>query len=523
MRILPKKNFINSHFFSLIVIVIFSISINFNYSKFGVFPIDTFLHFDSAYRILNNEYPVRDFWIVSGILVDFLQSIFFIIFGVNWFAYIFHSSFFNAMISLLTYYFLVSFNISVIRALIYTLCFSTMAYTVSGTPFVDHHAVLFSLASIYLIILNFKNKNKYFWYFIVLFFYLSFFSKQVPVTYILISVGTFVSYILIKEKKIEEIKIILFSTFVFLFLSLFSLSSLNIELKDFYLQYIQYPKTIGDERLINFDLSFQSFFNKYKFIILPIILIFLIKIKQSKNKNIRLNTTDTKNLLIFFLYSLSLILHQILTKNQIFIYFLIPVFFALAEYELKIVKFKYNNFISIMMLLIVILITIKYHVRYNENRKFHELENVNFKFSLQAQEIDKSLKGLFWINPHFDGTVSEEVELIKKAKTFLDSVDGEIMLITHYLFLDSITKKKLNYPNRTFTYDGASMPGIKNNFKKKYKEFFIQKIKEQNIKGVYFFKHEKIPEKIITDNLNKKCYSLSANNLFNIYNIKCLY
>ena len=40
----------------------------------------------------------------------------------------------------------------------------------------------------------------------------------------------------------------------------------------------------------------------------------------------------------------------------------------------------------------------------------------------------------------------------------LEEEKNEIMLISHYLFLDSITEKNLNYPNRSFTIDGASMP-----------------------------------------------------------------
>ena len=73
----------------VVFVIIFAFLINWNYSKYGVYPIDSFLHYDSAYRILNGEYPIRDYWIVSGILVDFLQAFFFKIFGVNWYAYIF--------------------------------------------------------------------------------------------------------------------------------------------------------------------------------------------------------------------------------------------------------------------------------------------------------------------------------------------------------------------------------------------------------------------------------------------------
>ena len=69
--IILKKNF--SY---IIIISLFSFFINFYYSRLGSFPIDTFLHYDSASRILKGELPVRDYWIVSGLIVDFIQSLF---------------------------------------------------------------------------------------------------------------------------------------------------------------------------------------------------------------------------------------------------------------------------------------------------------------------------------------------------------------------------------------------------------------------------------------------------------------
>ena len=102
MSIFNYKKIINHTY--IILIVLFSFLINWHYSKYGVFPIDSFLHYDSAYRILNGEYPIKDFWVVSGVFVDFLQALFFKILGVNWHSYILHSSLINILISKLTDY-----------------------------------------------------------------------------------------------------------------------------------------------------------------------------------------------------------------------------------------------------------------------------------------------------------------------------------------------------------------------------------------------------------------------------------
>ena len=180
---LTKIKILNTSFFYLIILSVFSFLINFYYSRLGSFPIDTFLHYDSASRILKGELPVRDYWIVSGLTVDFIQSIFFKIFGVNWFAYTIHSSLFNSLISAIVYVFFLKLEISKIKSFIYALSFATLSYTISGTPFVDLHATYFLLISTLLISCNLSSSQTYIWPTIIFLFFLSFLSKQVPAAY----------------------------------------------------------------------------------------------------------------------------------------------------------------------------------------------------------------------------------------------------------------------------------------------------------------------------------------------------
>ena len=201
MTILPIKKLFDTHFFYTVIIILFSFSINFYYSKLGVFPIDTFLHYDSAYRILENEIPFRDYWIVSGLVVDVIQSIFFKLFGTNWFAYILHSSIFNCLVALFTYFFLIELKLNKFKATFYTFSFAILAYTISGTPFVDHHAAFFLLIATFLIIKNLKLQRNYLWVLIVFLFFLSFLSKQVPVTYASLLYTVILFYYLIKKKR----------------------------------------------------------------------------------------------------------------------------------------------------------------------------------------------------------------------------------------------------------------------------------------------------------------------------------
>ena len=71
----------------LFFLIIFSFFIPFYYGNKGIFPIDTLGFFDSSYNILLGRHPIKDFWIFSGVFVDYLQALFFKIFGLSWSSY----------------------------------------------------------------------------------------------------------------------------------------------------------------------------------------------------------------------------------------------------------------------------------------------------------------------------------------------------------------------------------------------------------------------------------------------------
>ena len=166
-------------------------------------------------------------------------------------------------------------------------------------------------------------------------------------------------------------------------------------------------------------------------------------------------------------------------------------------------------------------ITLKYHLRYNEQRKFHELSRVNFNNTVEAENIHNSLKGLRWINPFFRGKPQKEIELIKEGVNQLENQKDNLMLVSHYLFINSITKKNMNLPTRTFTTDGTSYPLTNNKYFSEYKEFLQNHLKKQRIKKIYFFNHENLNRNIVTDYLSKDCIEIKKNKLFTIFEITC--
>ena len=103
----------------------------------------------------------------------------------------------------------------------------------------------------------------------------------------------------------------------------------------------------------------------------------------------------------------------------------------------------------------------------------------------------------------------------------INNTNKKIMLISHYQFLDSISVKKLNAPNKTFTSDGASMPLIGNKYYEFYKNFLNEKIKKKNIDEIWFFKHENIPGNVISNYISNDCFKIKENNIFLIYELIC--
>ena len=84
----------------LLIIAIFSLFVNQYFANRGVFPIDSFLIFDAAFNIISGNHPFKDYWSITGPLLDYIQSFFFAIFGVNWTSYVLHASVLNMALAL---------------------------------------------------------------------------------------------------------------------------------------------------------------------------------------------------------------------------------------------------------------------------------------------------------------------------------------------------------------------------------------------------------------------------------------
>jgi len=495
-----------------ILIFLFAFFINQFSGNRGIFPIDSFSHFDLGYRVLNGDFPFRDYWVVSGPLIDILQAFIFLIFDINWQTYLLNASILNGVVAVLTYKLFLNFKLNRTFSFFYTICFSVLAYPVSGTPFVDLHSTYFSIISIYLLILAIKNENLIYWFFLPIFLGFAFLSKQVPATYIGFSIIMLIAYDFIFNKRVKNLKIfsvLLISTSIFflLFFSLFYFYEISFQ--NFLDQYINYPREIGRDRFLTLNYDFKNVILDFKFIHIIFLLLLVLNISKFFNNKKFYKKVDFKVFLILLLLLLSLIQHQILTKNQIFIFFLIPLFSAFTHIELNDLNYTYKKYLIYFLVCICLITTFKYHVRFNLEKKFHDLSNVSFNNSINGELLDKKFKGLRWITP---GTkkrkeVIEEIKFLKEILEILKADKQKKMLITNYSFFSVLLGESMNSITRWFPGDDSAFPLRDSKFYNIYRNFLLKQIKTKEITNIYVISD--VSEKSLLDYLPLECLKKS--------------
>ena len=190
-----------------------------------------------------------------------------------------------------------------------------------------------------------------------------------------------------------------------------------------------------------------------------------------------------------------------MTRNQTFIFFLIPILFAFSHTSLDLKKI-----VPIVLVLLCFFITIKYQIRFNENRKFHELINVNLNLSEEAYLIDKRLEGLKWITPHHRNNPKNEIDFLNNTLKILKQDKRNKMVMTNYLFFSTIMNEKLNSPSKTYTLNGVSFPVKGNKYYLSYKKYLNKKVKDNEIKVIYIISlGSEVSNRYVYDYLDKNC------------------
>lgn len=475
-------NKINNVFF-FIILFFFSLTINFYYGYRGIFPQDSFFHFDAAYNILNNLHPFKDFYSISGVFVDYLQAAFFYFFGVSWFSYILHAATINCLLSIFSFILFNTLGLSRIYSFLYSIGISIIAYTSAGSPFVDYHGVIFSLLSIYSLIFFIIKKNNVSLFFLPVFLFLSFLSKQIPAAYVIIYLGLILLFYFIKNFQLKKIASLFFGCLACLIFFVSYLIIFKINFSDFLIQYFLFPLSIGKARSDILNINFLEIVINFKFIFFLIFALIFLNIKIFLKKEKKYNE-------IFFIINciigtaLIFVYSQLLTKNQILIFFLIPVLMAFFHcYYFLIFKKKY---FLIIMICLTFFSVAKYHHRYNENKYFMDFNRFEIQYASEGEKIDKIFYRVKWLTPFkYYKKSHEEVSLLRQTKDYinLNTNKNNVIFITDYLFFSSITNHKIASPVKW--YDDVIIPQKNNYYYNYYKMFFIDKILKNKITQIY--------------------------------------
>lgn len=498
--------------FLFFLISIFAFLINFYVGSNGVYPVDTFLHYDYGYRILLGDDPIKDYWIVHGLMIDYLQSLFFLIFGNNWTSYLIHSSLLNVAIAIFTIYIFLSLKIKFEYLIIISISISLLAYPVSGSPFLDLHSSFFSLFAFNFVILWIIKEKNYFWFFVSFFLCLAFFSKQVPAAYFIIALSVLNLIYAISFKNLKIIYFYLFGVLAFFTLFILFLIFRGVNFSDLILQIFLFPQLIGVDRYSNYVLNFKNTIFEYKFIHIPFFVVIALNIIYSKNIKNYYMSSEFKILIAVILFTIANIVHQIYTKNQIYIFFLIPMLVGFLIYFANSLKIKNKGIIVYSFLTLCIFSTIKYAERYNIDRKFHELEYVKKENAIKINFLNSKLTNLKWISPYFKDP-DKELKNIMNLYEVLKNDHSNKMLITEYNFFSSLLEENLNSPSRTF--DNISYPKKDTKYFKAYKNFFIKNIISKKIENIYVFE----PNEIKQERLNHLVFNYISENCFKIENV----
>ncbi len=504
-------------FFLLIILFFFSLTINLYYGYRGIFPQDSFFHFDAAYNILNNRHPFKDFYSISGVFVDYLQAVFFYFFGVNWFSYILHAATVNCLLSISSFILFNTLGLSKFYSFLYSIGISTIAYTSAGSPFVDYHGVIFSLLSIYLLIFFIIKKNNISLFFLPVFLFFSFLSKQIPAAYIIIFLGLILIFDFIKNFQLKKISFFFLGCLTCFIFFIFYLIIFKINFSDFVIQYLLFPLSIGKARSDILNINFLEIIINFKFVFFIIAALIFLNIKIFLLKEKKYNK-------IFFIIncivaaSLIFIYSQLLTKNQSLIFFLIPVLTAFFHsYYFLIFKKKYFLFFIVTLTFFAVA---KYHYRYNENKYFMDFNRFEIQYSSEGEKIDKMFHRLKWLTPFkYYNKSKEEVAFLGQTKDFinLNKKKNNVIFITDYLFFSSITNHRIASPLKW--YDDVIIPQKNNNYYNYYKFFFIDKILKNKITQIYTiggYDSSYFSDFVSDKNCIKKQY---INELLNVYDI----
>ena len=504
----------------IIFLSFFSFFFNQHFGNIGINPIDSFFSFNAGYDILNGHYPFKDYWTIAGPFIALTQASLFKIFGVSWSSYVFQASIYNVIIVLVVFYVFKKFNLNIHFCFLYAFLLSILAYPSVGTPYVDHQSSYLSVISILIFILGLKTNLKIYWFLLPIILVISFLTKQAPTghIFIIISLLSFIYFIF--NFDIKKIILGLLGSSLILSIFFFTLFFADISFSSFLNQYILFPISLGESRLeYLFPLEFKRIFLRFKLIHLSFLVTIIVIIISTFKYYKYLKSNEFLIIFSLLLMYLALIIHQLMTINGLFIFFLIPILSGFSHiYYLK--YFQNKKYILYLLIFLSIGSTIHYGNKYVLSRDFNDLNKVNINNAIDAKKLDEKLDGLKWITYLYPDDPNAEIYNLQEALSFIKEETKNKMIITDYQFI-SVILSLYDYSPSQVWFSYHVNPEKNSKYFDIHKSFFIDKIKENKIEIVYIVKPLWGGADVLEKNINKNCYSIKkVTKILDAYSLK---
>ena len=217
-----------------------------------------------------------------------------------------------------------------------------------------------------------------------------------------------------------------------------------------------------------------------------------------------LKNNDFLIILSLILSSLALIAHQLMTINGMFIFFIIPIMAAFSHiFLLK--YYKSRNYLLYLSILLSVISSMHYTNKYILTRDFADLSEVNLKNTIDAKILDEKLSGLKWITPLYPSEPKKEITRLNKAINIIKNDPRNKTIITDYQFISVILSTYDNSPSQVWFINHILNEDKESKYFKIYKDFFINKLRENKVKIVYIVKPMWAGDKFIERGFDKDC------------------
>ena len=133
-----------------------------------------------------------------------------------------------------------------------------------------------------------------------------------------------------------------------------------------------------------------------------------------------------------------------------------------------------------------------------------DLDKANMKKAIPAEIFDEKLKGLKWITFWNLDNPQKEISKLKEAIEIIKKDSRKKTIVTDYQFISVILSFYDNSPSKVW-YAGHVNPVKNSKYFDIYKQFFIDKLKENEVEIVYTIKPLWGEYDVLEAILNKNC------------------